>query len=1188
MDASQIQQNSEFKATSEQEVVAEQEQEKEQDDSTDSAAAGILIQPEPSSLQFQEEAFEENDIQQSVKLAGSSQNFQRHGHEIKDNTKIISAEDHLASNNQIKTIDLNELDSSSIEGFNKSQQVPVFTPDTRPRTSEGAKNQNSELGIISKFDNLNLVPGSQETLAGDTDTLASGRGDQTSAETTILATEVSAGNDGMMQASRGESGVLKISVPAMKPDGRSTAQHRASPRHGNNLRAPQHPAPSPMSKLAQRINRQMSADSADDEQSTSSVAILSRDELKSRDRNIDEDEVPLTRWDADAGQEQPQKVDLERDSQVVHDDKGLHPPVGKDPSAAATSPRKTSTTNAYMLTPVKENELKIQDQLLHELHREYNNRKEEMGNNSNEISSVAETLADLEIQIAKYREVESMLATNGRVSQKQAQELDRLKRAADSKLSYVKTLKHMCERLERNKLVQDTRIEELKRANIDLEKELITHNISLREALNSERVAEADLERVRQQTTQEEAEWLDRVEARRQIMHETEEILEFREKQLAQKTAIIAQVKGDLDAEGEQNLQRKVVTNRLRQIRLQHDISKKTERIDEYERAFKRIVEATGNTSMGQIVEKFMSQADTVGNLKSMIAEAEKKIVKLSEDRHIHKKESESIRFGGLGHASKQRKLIDDKEVEIETAAKLNKHLSERTALLQNVMRGIKDGVNHIIMQLDEAQVPSVASMVTPHNADADSILQLGNNNYIGRVPSLAGNASVASLATTGPGNNNIGSNNNNGGASGNNNANSKGVAGPGGGNLTAGGNTNANGNAESVAGEQGDLYGDVDPADESGTGFNLGTGADCDNNPQAKQPSSEDVAWYLEALSQCEKRIVKVLEGLPDKGLRIDDIDDTMLDTIWRGRLASNLRSEHDSGKGSQLQGKGARIKKMLRTTKKGGASDANSTGGGGNPNGNQHPNRKSKMRPNGLSASKAAAKYKTLLGQVEKLRAHVHESSVRAQEAQQYLQGVKKDANATPDLLLKADDNAQVARADADRAQRALNKASNDLDALEATLSKSSGGGLDGKSALSGGELGSLVSDSGSEEDDDKSVEGTFEKQIPIIADKEGRELIKAETRRILKFAEKKRKRVTRLLTQRGSGSSLMATGDEEVGTLESEVVEATKLETRRFSVLRPMHSSRLALAKANAMQSSRDSLINIPQPTLQSMPE
>ncbi|CAK9056471.1 Outer dynein arm protein 1 (Docking complex component 2), partial [Durusdinium trenchii] len=409
-------------------------------------------------------------------------------------------------------------------------------------------------------------------------------------------------------------------------------------------------------------------------------------------------------------------------------------PVGK---------AKSGLTSDTFLTPVKQQELRVQQQYLHELHREFNTRKRQLEDNAAQLSSLESQLKEVQEKIVNGKAFESIeAATRGVTSEEQARDLERLQETCDRHLQYNRVMQFMVTRLDRNKLVCDARVEAQKRGIYQSQKELQSLLIKLREAQNSERLGRDDLVSAKARTEAEEAEWKERLEARREVMRETNEIFEFREQQMAQKTAIIAEVKGDLDADGEQNLQRKVVTNRMKQLRL-------AEKIDQYEQAFKRIVEATGINSMEQVVEKFLSQNDTSANLKAMIEEANAKIAELSDARNKNRKEAEQIRFAGIGHTNKQRKVIDDKEMEIDTVAKTNKKLAERTEFLQGVIRGIKDGIEHISYQLDNSNVPAVAAQ--SHDV-AEEIPGVARSTSTANLVAETTTDNAAASATTGGG----------------------------------------------------------------------------------------------------------------------------------------------------------------------------------------------------------------------------------------------------------------------------------------------------------------------------------------------------------------------------------------------------------------------------------------------------
>jgi len=735
----------------------------------------------------------------------------------------------------------------------------------------------------------------------------------------------------------------------------------------------------------------------------------------------------------------------------------------------------------HSLTPVKRQEYDVQYENVYRLHKKQDMQAAMIASKEVEIERLEKQLSDLREKIDKTKQVEHVLESDGRASREQTVALSRMKRKCENKHHYLLVLRHLYERTQREQSKSATSIEGKKSELKELEKELASHSLKLRDVQNAERLAEMELEKAKALIEREEEEWQDRLEARKFTMRETKEVLDFREEQAAVRKAIIAEVQGDLDSEGERNLKRNVVTNKLKQLRLANDIAKRSEKIEEYDNAFKRIVEATGINSMEQIVDKFLSQEDTKSNLTAMIEEADAKIANLTEEKELYKKQAEEMKFSGLPQTSKQRQMLDDLELEIESMTKKNRQLVERRQFLRDVLQGIRGAIAHICDQLDQAQVPALA-LTTVETVDAGSA----------EVPAT-GDSIESSEVENG----------------------------------------------------KGRKHGSISELNKF-----LRKVSSKGSMPKMKlacaKPVVDDPALFAEILKACEKRILKVVDSLPQKNIRIDDLDEKKLNKIGQGRVVvDRFRDKVQAAKPTQNLTKRG-MKKIIRMEKRATKKEHR------------------KVEKPAVTVNKLEGRKKAMIGQIEKLKAECHETSIRAHASERHAQAVKQRGEVNPDVIVAAENAADIARTEAARSSKALANAKADLEEIEKTIAKLSskiGGvtGVDEPVVLSN-------SDSDSFDDDDEAEdsaredfgfsftgEDDFEKSIPVVGDQAGRELIKAENKRILKFAEKKRRR--------------MSIGAEEQAKVltEEEILESIKQETKKVSSIRPAHFSRLSFAKA-----------------------
>ena len=86
------------------------------------------------------------------------------------------------------------------------------------------------------------------------------------------------------------------------------------------------------------------------------------------------------------------------------------------------------------------------------------------------------------------------------------------------------------------------------------------------------------------------------------------------------------------------------------------------DKISQYEAAYHKIRISTGINDMNQIIEKSLHQKDTLKNLKSMREEAEKNIVRLTNELTLAHDTLAELKFSGLGNLNQQKKIVNSFE----------------------------------------------------------------------------------------------------------------------------------------------------------------------------------------------------------------------------------------------------------------------------------------------------------------------------------------------------------------------------------------------------------------------------------------------------------------------------------------------------------------------------------------------
>ncbi len=750
--------------------------------------------------------------------------------------------------------------------------------------------------------------------------------------------------------------------------------------------------------------------------------------------------------------------------------------AGSTSGGAGASPRKVKAISDMNLTQLKFRELEIQQQHVHELHRELSQRKADVAKQTQRLDELSAQLGEaqdkLRAVLAQSQEAEQRDST----LRKQEDAIARARASVAERHQYMRTLHHMMDRLVRSRLACEGRVEALRASNGEARKELSASLQRLRKAEAGEASAREELANARVRAAEQRTKWEGRLAERREAMTETSEVLAFREAQLAAKSAIIAQVKGDLSTEGEQRLTRKVVSTKLRTIAADGANVRRASSHNDLELAFRRIIDATGITSIGQVLEKFLNQAENVKSLNMMIDEATGKIAQLQEARALQRRGAEALRFeGALGAASAHRKAIDEREVEIDAVAKTNKRLAERLALLQSVVRGIRAAILHINRSLDAHQIPDV-----PGNPVSGELLAFlgsaaSDDGGAGGEPQGAGAAGYSDE----PGEADDGAGDGGGG---------------GGGGGAGGGGAGGAGGAR-APGQQGGGRGELD--------------------------------WFIQALAACEQRTLKLVEMLPSRDVRIDDVDAKTLDRFSFIKTALDLGREDPRSLASK-----AAVKKLFKGQQT-----------------QQQQEQQQPRKPVG-HLPRSAVKRLRLVEQLSWHEALAAAADQTVADAERVFKHTREVPTSLPEQLLSTDQKLHAAREEAREARRVAQLFKDQLEQLDA------------------GEL-DLPSDeeAGAAEAEEEELD-EFERSVTMIGDKEGRDIIKAENKRLLLFAEKKR-------------AGRMHSPTAPAPPPDDDILAAVKSETRRTSAIRPQRQTRLSFIKQAQEPHAPTPLLRTPLP-------
>lgn len=135
-------------------------------------------------------------------------------------------------------------------------------------------------------------------------------------------------------------------------------------------------------------------------------------------------------------------------------------------------------------------------------------------------------------------------------------------------------------------------------------------------------------------------------------------------------------------------------------------------KVDTYENAFQRIKEATGASSMQEVVERFQSQDSTTAHLETMKADAEQNVAKLRDEKARLNKEFEEMKYSGEAKTSTGQRILTEAQDNLnESEKRRDENLTKMEKTMKKMIE-VKSGIEHLADKLHhlkatKSQVPT-------------------------------------------------------------------------------------------------------------------------------------------------------------------------------------------------------------------------------------------------------------------------------------------------------------------------------------------------------------------------------------------------------------------------------------------------------------------------------------------------
>merc|ERR1719502_812505 len=181
---------------------------------------------------------------------------------------------------------------------------------------------------------------------------------------------------------------------------------------------------------------------------------------------------------------------------------------------------------------------------------------------------------------------------------------------------------------------------------------------------------------------------------------------------------------GELDQEGENVLKQTYIAAVLGKAVTKRESHNEDERVNTYESAFRRIKEATGVSDVNEIIQKFLTQEDTLNRLNELAKESQSRIEQLTEEKKRIQQKVVDAKMKSSSTAG-NRRIVDEFEQLLSEAKVKSERIRTKYERLTKVMINVKAGIDHLGDKIHMALGRSASPRVSTSNGPViDSLKQ--------------------------------------------------------------------------------------------------------------------------------------------------------------------------------------------------------------------------------------------------------------------------------------------------------------------------------------------------------------------------------------------------------------------------------------------------------------------------------
>mmetsp|Transcript_28795 Transcript_28795/g.83322 ORF Transcript_28795/g.83322 Transcript_28795/m.83322 type:complete len:531 (+) Transcript_28795:99-1691(+) len=259
--------------------------------------------------------------------------------------------------------------------------------------------------------------------------------------------------------------------------------------------------------------------------------------------------------------------------------------------------------------------------------------------------------------------------------------------------SIRKTYESIVKRLKSERINFDNQLEAIERTLKSKERDYEELLLLSHDAYHAKEMAQAELHRFEQGV----------MEERNQRDREVQEKKALVEQRVAMNKKLEEhqkKLKAQQEAEKANEKLREAAASRELDPGLSNDVAQEeTQKLEDYEEAFRAIKDATGVDDVNEIIQKFLTQEETHKNLAKLTKEKQATIDKLTEERRKIRVQVETLKFTQGGNANR-RQAIDEVEKHLAQATERFERNRAKHERLAKILIDVQAGVDHLAEKL--------------------------------------------------------------------------------------------------------------------------------------------------------------------------------------------------------------------------------------------------------------------------------------------------------------------------------------------------------------------------------------------------------------------------------------------------------------------------------------------------------